>query len=336
MPIEPLSIAVTIGPAGHGGTATYTRELTRALMARGDVALITVGSAAAYDQLTLDDGRTPSAHVDLPENRLAAQSRVAVLRRTIRDVDVFHGTQQVLPFRSPVPTVLTFHDDYTITRRSDYELVKRVTLPAIYRRTLRIADAMVTLAPTTIEVASRYARPGVPIVCAGAAVPSALRDAKPTAPARALPVRYALVVGDCSPRKQVDALLDAWTDRLDLVVAGGGLASLELLARLRSHGCHFVESPSWSELAHLYRGATVVVEPSADEGFGFTRIEAAHFGRPYVACREHPDLASAVALAEIEGNGHTGAPSAEPHDSWDAVADRTVAVYRSVIRERVN
>lgn len=335
MSTRPIRVALTIGPAGHGGTASYSRELARALTARDDVDVVTIGTAAALDET----GCRPAAHVELPGRRLLEQTAVALLAPRLgrERIDVIHGTRQLLPQWGPVRSVLTFHDDYALTRSADYDLAKRVLLPPLFRRSLRRADAVVTLQPTTAAAARRYVRAGVPVVDAGAAVASVLRDAEPVSPDTPLPDRYALVVGDANPRKNVDALLDAWpaiehATGLALVVAGGRVASPELLARLRSgRPATFVRLPDWAELAHLYQHAALVVDPAHDEGFGFTRVEAAHFGVPFTAVRDHPDALGAVE-AGLSGRAAAGTPSSEPTvATWEQVADRTVAVYRDVL-----
>jgi glycosyltransferase involved in cell wall biosynthesis len=328
----PIRVAVTIGPTGHGGTASYSRELVRALLDRDDVSVVTVGTSAAL----AESGCRPDEHVTLPSRRVLEQASVATSARRLRrhDVDVVHGTRQLLPLRCSLPTVLTFHDDYVLTRPNDYDRIKRLLLPPLFRASMRRADAVITLHPDTAVTARSYVRSGVAVVDAGASVPSALSEATPTAPpGPALPERFALVVGDANPRKNVGALLDTWPaiespTGLALVVAGGRVASPELLTRLRSgRPARFVHLPTWGELAHLYRHAALVVDPAHDEGFGFARIEAAHFGVPFVAAREHPDVATAVRSALDPARA--GAAQSPP--SWALVAERTVAVYRDVL-----
>lgn len=337
----PLRVALTIGPSGYGGIATYSRELAIALARRTDVALVTVGSRVARDELAaLRDHESrggTGGHVELADGRLVGQLGVLTLRRqlVVAGVHVFHGTRHMLPLFSPVPTVLTFHDDFAVTRRGDYDVLKRVFLPGLYRRTLRSADAVVTLAAEMSPLAGAYARAGVPIVNAGAAAPSVLTDAVAVRPATRLPERYALVVGDCSPRKNVESLLDAW-DAVDtatglaLVVAGGRSASPALRARLADGPRRvLVAEPSWGELAELYAAAALVVEPSAAEGFGFPRAEAAHFGRPYLPLHDVADIGAAIRDA-LEADARGTARDLGRAPDWDEVADRTAAVYRAV------
>lgn len=328
---DPIRVAVTIGPAGHGGTASYSRELVRTLIERGDVQVVTVGTSAALTE----SGCDPAAHIELPARRLLEQTSVAMLSRRLRShpVDLVHGTRQLLPLRCPVPAVLTFHDDYALTRPHDYDRVKRLLLPPLFRASMRRADAVVTLHPATAALARRYTRAGVSVVDAGAGVPSALSDATPTPPVGELPERYALVVGDANPRKNLDTLLDTWPaierhTGLGLVVAGGRVASPELLTRLRTgQSAVFVQLPEWGELAHLYRQATLVVDPAHDEGFGFARVEAAHFEVPFTAVRDHSDALTAVWAGLAAGTSGDSAPSS----TWASVAERTVAVYRAVL-----
>ena len=120
-----------------------------------------------------------------------------------------------------------------------------------------------------------------------------------------------LFVGTLEPRKNIGALLDAYTDAVErqsraaprLVLAGGRLpdaaAWLERLA-----GRRFRDAPSISVTCRttqqeaLYASARVLVLPSLDEGFGLPVLAAMSAGIPVVASRRG-------ALPEVVGDGGT-------------------------------
>ena len=319
-----------MGPAGPGGTATYARELADALSRRDDVDLIVVGTTEAQAEL-----RQPVAdHVSVPGLRLAEQTAVAALGPVLsrRRVEIVHGTRQLVPLFASPPRVLTFHDDYAFTRRSDYDIIKRLLLPPIFRRSLAVTNAVVTLSDDVAAVARGYVSDTTPVVDAGAAVSSALAGAAVGPPI--VPEPYALVVGDAGPRKRVDWLLDHWkaveaSTGLSLVVAGGRAAGAELSARLERSTAVFRRLPDDNELATLYAHASMVIDASTTEGFGFPHVEAAHFGVPYVALRTHDDPVAAIGAA-LDGSPTLTDRTHSP-TTWDEVADRTVALYRRVI-----
>lgn len=329
-PPRRLRVAITIGPAGPGGTATYARELTDALARRDDVDLVVVGSDDARSEL-----RQPVAdHVSVPRLRLAEQTAVAALGPVLsrRGVDIVHGTRQLVPLFVSPPRVLTFHDDYAFTRRSDYDIIKRLLLPPIFRRSLAVANAVLTLSDDVAAVARGYVGDTTPVVDAGAAVSSALAGAA-VGPS-IVPEPYALVVGDAGPRKRVGWLLDRWeaveaTTGLSLVVAGGRAADAELSMRLERSTVVFRRLPDDDELATLYTHATMVIDASTTEGFGFPHVEAAHFGAPYIALRTDDDPLTAIAAALADDPAD--ADAVRSPTTWDEVADRTVALYHRVL-----
>lgn len=326
-----LRVAITIGPSGPGGIGLYARELATALARRDDVETLVIGTEAARREL----GTTPAAFIRMRGGRLGEQTGVAalgpILRR--RRVDLVHGTRHVVPMAASPPRVLTFHDDFVFARASEYDPVKRTLLPAVYRRSLAVADAVVTLSSEVAAVAREHVGDHVPVTDAGAAIATDLAAASTSSVPDGTPARYALVVGDAGPRKRIDRLLDAWTDvesatGLSLVVAGGRAASPDLVTRLERSAATFVRLPSTADLAALYHHATLVVDAAAAEGFGFPRVEAAHFGVPYLVLGDGDDPASLLGAALDDA---ATAPEVAA-TTWDQVAERTMAVYRRVLR----
>lgn len=105
---------------------------------------------------------------------------------------------------------------------------------------------------------------------------------------------YALFLGTLEPRKNLGALLDAWTlliqrgVRTRLLIAGmpapGSESWLSRIAEppLSAQVTHLGYVPS-QDRESLFAGARVLVLPSFDEGFGLTALEAMSAGVPVVA-----------------------------------------------------
>src|SRR6202011_2524381 len=106
------------------------------------------------------------------------------------------------------------------------------------------------------------------------------------------------------PRKNVDALLDAWQGfRLrgdfDLVIAGAsGWAGEKTLARLASRppGVRYLGYMPEDELPGWMAGATAFVYPSLYEGFGFPVAQAMAAGVPVIT-------SNTSCLPEVAGEG---------------------------------
>lgn len=139
---------------------------------------------------------------------------------------------------------------------------------------------------------------------------------------------YVLFMGTLEPRKNIGALLDAYTlllqrghDVPPLVLAGRATpGAREWLARIRQppladHARHlgYVND---ADREALYAGARVLVLPSLDEGFGLTALEAMSAGVPVVASNRG-------SLPEVVGNAGTLVDPADI-EGLAAAIERTV------------
>jgi len=104
----------------------------------------------------------------------------------------------------------------------------------------------------------------------------------------ALPNKFILFVGSLQPRKNLQALLEAWHEiesnfpGLWLVIAGdtGSIfATTHLTKTERVISLGYVNE---DELAGIYANATLFVLPSFDEGFGLPALEAMACGVPAI------------------------------------------------------
>ncbi len=137
-------------------------------------------------------------------------------------------------------------------------------------------------------------------------------------------LRYLLAVGTIEPRKNYEALLQAF-DRLNaedaaLVVVGRqGWMSEAFVAALQRHP-QFGERIFWytgvedSALMALYRGAYAAVLPSHYEGYGLPAVEALRHGCPTI-------VSDAGSLPEVTG-GHAEIFARADPDALFAVLNR--------------
>jgi glycosyltransferase involved in cell wall biosynthesis len=138
--------------------------------------------------------------------------------------------------------------------------------------------------------------------------------------------RFALVVGDPSPRKNLGLLVDIWPEVIrlvpDAVLAVVGPDSWGPTDR-GEHFASLAAAGSLMTLGHLdddqlrwcYEHAAVVACPSHAEGFGLPALEALTFGAPLITSLD-------PALCEASGATATHLPSTEP-DQWvEPILDR--------------
>ncbi|MGX7827752.1 glycosyltransferase family 4 protein [Actinokineospora sp. 24-640] len=215
--------------------------------------------------------------------------------------DVVHGTNFVLPAAARARGVLTIHDLAFLEFPGDLP-PGDATLPELVRVSARRARMVCT--PTQAvadQVTERLGVPSERVAVTPLGVDLAWFTARPPGDALAerlsLPGEYLLFVGGAGPRKALHWLLDAHaaTPSLPpLLLAGPGhrVAS----ARVRSTG-YLPEV----DLRSVVAGASALVLPSRDEGFGLPVLEAMACDVP-VVCTDVP------ALREVSGDHATLVP----------------------------
>lgn len=263
--------------------------------------------------------------------------------------DVVHGTNFVLPGRFRAAGVVTIHDLAFFDAPgelspSDHEL------PQLVRRGARLADTICT--PTNAvadQVAERLDVDRGKIVVTPLGVNPAWFTARPPDKQRravlGLPEKYLLFAGAPGPRKGLGWLArahEAAPDLPDLVFAGPGTFSVGARSR------HLGYLPD-VDLRTVVAGASALVLPSRDEGFGLPVLEAMASDVP-VVCTDIPALrevagncASLVPYEDVDAlveavriavsDPHAVATSAArrahvANFTWRACAELTVAAYR--------
>lgn len=289
----PLPIALDYRPAllSPAGIGRATRELARALAARGDLTVHLFGHslAAARGPVAVPAGarlhRWPIpgrslpflARCGLPAERLAGGARV------------FHWTDYVQPPVGSAAAVLTVHD-LAFVRNPAWHGAAAATLRERTRRAITRAAAVVVPSAATARDLAAFA----PDARAVQVIPFGC-DHVPTGPLPPHPLGgepFALCLGTIEPRKNHRALLAAWrrlpAPRPRLVVLGAiGWECEDIVRDLQTAVAEgFVrwetgagDARAFALLAH----AELLAYPSLWEGFGFPPLEAMRLGIPVVA-----------------------------------------------------
>lgn len=180
-----------------------------------------------------------------------------------------------------------------------------------------------------------------------------------------LPQQYILFVGNLKPHKNLGCLLDAWKEMRksdagcpDLVLVGKKddyyPPSMRYLQNLESGGgIHYLAGIEYGDLAAIYQGAQIYVQPSLYEGFGLPVLEA-------MASRVAVIASDRGSLPEVAGNAALIFPAEDSlalqealvklladadlreakiqqglsrarEFSWSQMAEKTCAVYQETL-----
>jgi glycosyltransferase involved in cell wall biosynthesis len=330
LPSPRLRVAIDLSPAvqGHGGIGRYARELAVALL-ESDLDL----TAFVVD----GEGRTPAPPLDrIPAVRRRDSNKAWRLRTLVSSflgrpmdtvggsVDVFHGTDHLLPPLRRTASVLTVHDLSHLHVPRTHLPLNRSFLGLMLPRFVRAADAILCVSESTRRdvIATfgadaskvRTAHLGVSALYAPP-TPAQVDDARTR---YALPDRYLLGVGTLEPRKNLRTLLAAFAalERRDLglVLVGPrgwrveealGGRDLPAAVRDRVRLTGFVPE---GDLPALYGGAEAFAYPSVFEGFGLPALVAMACGAPVIA-------SDTTSLPEVVGDAGVLVPPTDV-DAW--------------------
>jgi glycosyltransferase involved in cell wall biosynthesis len=317
-PVPKLRVALdarSLQDSPIGGVGRSTRALVEAV--RGDV-----------DLLLLTDGRRHPVDIDLPQRPLRAPgsgTKAAWLQLAVpaalRGFDgIFHCPWYGLPFRQPVPMVVTIHDLTFEDGARGFWPAQRVAYRVQARWAARTAAHVLTVSETVRQqLCARYRVDPRRV----SVHPNAIdRNHMRADPQRerllrerlGVPGRYVVAVGGAA-RRRLDLALSAWptirarVPDVTLVVMGSEVPDA-LPAGAVAAGP--VDDADW---AAALAGASAFVYPTEFEGFGYPALEAMTVGTPIVC-------APVGALPEVVGEAGRWFEAPEPA----AVADATIAV----------
>jgi glycosyltransferase involved in cell wall biosynthesis len=376
-----VRVAIDYRPAlrERSGVGEYTHQLVRALLAAcppetsANQLELSLFSSSWRDRLVVApelsgaraiDRRIPVRLLNLAWHRLEWPP---VEWLGGRRFDVTHSSHPLLMPSSTAAQVVTIHDLHFLSHPERTRAEVRRDYPTLAREHANRADRVI--------VSSAFARGEVERVLGVPADRIALCPAGAPAwtPRQAAPADgYLLFFGTLEPRKNIGGLLDAYELFLtggpegavkapDLILAGRATADaqqwLDRIERppLEGHVRHigYVDS---SKRQSLYEGARLLLQPSFEEGFGLTVLEAMSLGVPVVAANrgslpevvgdaaplvdpERPaEIAGAIArlisddayAAECAAKGLARARTF----SWERTAHLVLDVYREAIAHR--
>lgn len=311
-----------------GGTARYTRELTTALAAT---------APKGWEVTTVTARHPDPSHAAIPN--VAPRRPLPLSRRALSlawelglplwpGADAVHAPTPLAPRSVPAgrSLVVTVHD--TVPWTHPRTLSRRGA--SWHRRMIRAA----TRSASGIVVPTKAVRTDLnalfphstPITVIGEGVTDTLSRPPTDAPTLAtrlnLPDAYVLIIGTIEPRKGHADLINAMTGVPDvpLVVAGPqGWGGVDPAAIARTHGLsphrlRILGPLSDPELATTLHRSTVVVLPSAAEGFGLPLLEAMAAGIPVI----HSD---APALIEVADGAGITVPHGDVNALTSAICD---------------
>ena len=272
------------------GIGRYTAELLAALSTGPDELVATAFTLRGRGGLAVPPGVRVRAR-PVPARLLQAawaRSPLPPVELLTGRLDVFHATNFVLPPLHRAGGVVTVHD-LAFLRLTSTVSAASARYRALVPRSVRRAEVVVTPSRAVAEgVREAYAAElgGTPVHVVPHGVDPRWSTAVPPGAglrtALGLPSEYVLFVGTLEPRKDLRTLLSAHRQLpgappLVLVGPPGWGEQVDVSGAVTPG---FVGD---DDLRQVVAGASALVLPSRDEGFGLTVLEALAAGTPVVA-----------------------------------------------------
>lgn len=285
-----FSVLVDARKINDGGIGVYTRNLIAGMLAGGKTRVTAL--------VKPDDNLPPSWQdavrliVDQAKPYSLDELWNLAKRIDFSGIDLFHIPHYTLPFKVPVPTVITVHDLIHINypEKKYYPWIAGPILKSALKRATRI----ITVSEASRREIERFAGPGA--MHKVRVIPNAIdpyylqKKNLPGQPKSGLCGQYLLgIFSNLKPHKGLKDLLEAFQiirkkyGDLKLVLAGQGTEGIlghEDLLKMATEikGVHILGRVGQDELAELYRRASALVVSSYTEGFCLPIIEAQAMG----------------------------------------------------------
>ncbi|MCP3800493.1 glycosyltransferase family 4 protein [Allokutzneria sp. A3M-2-11 16] len=293
---KPLRVLLDGNPllGDRTGVGRYTSALAEELASMAEIQVRAVAfTTRGWRQLrTVVPHGVKARGLPVPARALRAcwlKSSLPPIELFAGPTDVVHGTNFVLPPSLRAGGVLTIHDLAFLDAADELSQVES-DLPELVRVSAKRAAVILTPTRAVADVVRERLRvPSDKIVVTPLGVDPAWFVAQaPSLPLRRrlkLPESYVLYVGAENPRKGLPNLLKAHGASAalpPLVLAGPGTARVD---------GDVIRTGYLSELdlRRVVAGASALVLPSRDEGFGLPVLEALACGVP-VVCSDVPSL----------------------------------------------
>ncbi|MBT4153666.1 MAG: glycosyltransferase family 4 protein [Candidatus Magasanikbacteria bacterium] len=314
-----MRVAIDMRPlcdAQRTGVGELTAGMVQALLTHAphhEYVFFTAGKKRPEDL----PGDVQHVHMPMPSKvlRLLCAMKLApnideyIAKKTGKMVDVFFSPN--IGFTSVSDAckfVLTMHDLSFEVLKETFSWRRRHWHKAVQpKKQCQRANAIVVPSKhTKIDITSLYgiATEKIMVVQPGLTVPKETDSFEIIAKTYALPERYIFCLGTIEPRKNIDALLDAYAqlrkhsgNGFSLVIAGAdGWKHDTIKKRMASEsGVQYIGYVKSAHKRSLFANARLCVYPSRYEGFGFPVLEAMEAGVPVIT-------SSRTSLPEVGGD----------------------------------
>ncbi len=257
-------------------------------------------------------------------------------------VDLIHVTDYRMPKLRRRPLVVTLHDAIMFKHPQWVSPRLRWLKNTLLKKSAKQADHVVTVSQTMRADMINYwgiAEEKISVVYNGISrdwlQPVSVETCAEVIDRYQLPSNYLLFVGTLQQRKNIERILDAYLQlpallrqEMKLLIVGQlhpGLTPPGLIARLQH--CQERGEVRWlswlpfKSLRVLYQGASALLYPSLEEGFGLPILEGFAVGIPVISSNEG-------AMAEVAG----GAAYLVDPRSTEAISAAMVAVSNEAVK----
>ena len=243
----------------------------------------------------------------------------ATLGWGLRAFGAAHFPDHALPPGVRTSSVVTVHDVSFLTHPASYEPRSLDFYRAASQRLSQASQVITVSAHVRDQLVERGLVPGDRISVIHEAPTTALDAAADSKSPRN---GYALMVGTLQPRKNHLHAARAWVRSkaaraMPLLIAGAlGYQGVDIVRTVRTLDprarVRFVGSVSDAMLGRLYRHASLLLQPSLDEGFGLPVLEAMRAGAPCV-------VSDIGVLREVAANAALFVDPQDPQALTDAI-----------------